>query len=98
MRTGILETMARADLDALLDEVGREYQPGALEAMATRDPEWRGALERVEREVGGLYAALREADQTLAQWRQAVGDLRRLWTRLAQANPESRTGSLEEVA
>lgn len=98
MGTGILETMARADLDALLDEVGREYRPGALEALASRDPEWRGALDRAEQEVGGLYEALREADRTLAHWRQAVGDLRRLWARLGQISPQASASSLEDVA
>ena len=96
--TGVLETIARTDLEALLDEVGRTYRPGALEALAVADPEWRGAVERAEREVGGLYEALREADLTLARWRRAVGELRRLWARAAEVDAVPEVTSLEEVA
>jgi hypothetical protein len=94
--TGVLETMARADLDALVDELRREYRPGALDALA-RDPEWRGAIERAEQQVGSLYEAMREADQTLAQWRQAVGHLRRLWVKVEHA-PSADSTSLSDVA
>ena len=75
--TGVLETLARADLDALLAEVSHAYRPGALEALSAVDPEWWGAVERAEREVGELYDELREADLTLARWRHAVGERRR---------------------
>jgi hypothetical protein len=92
--TGVLETLARADLEALLADVRTRYQAGLLEAMSDRDPEWRAALDRAERDVGGLYAALREADTTLTHWRQAVGRLRRLWDRLDATAAES----LGEVA
>ena len=92
--TGVLETLARADLDALLEDVRTRYQSGSLEAMSDRDPEWRALLERAEQDVGGLYEALREADTTLTRWRRAVGELRRLWDRVDAAPPES----LREVA
>jgi hypothetical protein len=95
--TGVLETMARADLDALVDELRREYRPGALDALAARDPEWRWAIERAEQQVGSLYEAMREADQTLAQWRQAVGHLRRLWVK-AEHTPSADSTSLSDVA
>jgi len=81
---GVLETIARVDLEAVLEEVGRGYTPGALETLAVTDPEWRGAVDRAEQEVGGLYEALCEADGTLARWRQAVGELRRLWARAGE--------------
>jgi ABC-type transporter Mla subunit MlaD len=95
--TGVLETMARADLDALVDELRREYRPGALDALAARDPEWRGAVDRAEQQVGSLYEALREADQTLAQWRQAVGHLRRLWVKVGDT-PAGDSAALSDVA
>jgi hypothetical protein len=82
--TGVLETIARSDLEALHQEVRHFYRPGALDALAATDPDWRGAVDRIEREVGDLYEALREADGTLARWRQAVGELRRLWARAGQ--------------
>jgi hypothetical protein len=82
---GVLETLARADLDALLEEVRIGYRPGALETLAAQDPEWRAALDRQEEEVGRLYDDLRAADAAFGRWRQAVGELRRLWTRLDAA-------------
>jgi hypothetical protein len=92
--TGVLQTLARADLDALVDGVRTRYQAGSLEAMSDRDPEWRAALDQVERELGELYEALREADATLTRWRRGVGELRRLWDRLDTVPSES----LGEVA
>lgn len=86
--TGVLETLARADLDALFED-RRAYRPGALEVLSDREPEWREALERAEREAGGLYEALREADLTFARWRAAVGELRRLWARVDAVEAES---------
>jgi hypothetical protein len=91
--TGVLETIARTDLEAIHEEVRHFYRPGALDALATGDPDWRGAVDRVEHEVGLLYEALREADGTLARWRQAVGELRRLWVRAGEG-----TETLRDVA
>jgi hypothetical protein len=91
--TGVLETIARADLEALLHEVGRGYRPGTLDTLATADPDWRGAVDEVEREVGALYAALREADGTLTRWREAVAELHRLYARARQG-----ADSLRDVA
>jgi hypothetical protein len=98
--TGVLEMLARADLEVHLDEIRRRYRPGAFEALAARDPEWRAALERAEQEVGELYDALREADLTHARWRHAVADLRRLWARLGEVAPEAGAdeGALDRVA
>ncbi|MBI3456923.1 MAG: hypothetical protein HY002_14195 [Candidatus Rokubacteria bacterium] len=96
--TGLLETMARGDLDALVEEVGASYRAGALEALSVADPEWRDAVDRVEREVGGLYQALHEADLTWGRWCDAVAELRRLWARAGDVSPLSREGSLEDVA
>jgi hypothetical protein len=95
--TGIIETIARGDLEVLLDEVSRHYQPGALEALADADPAWRGAVDHAEREAARLYEALREADLTLAQWRQRVADLRRLWER-ATASGAPPLPALDDVA
>ena len=95
--TGVLEMLARADLDALLDDLARSYRSGALETLSARDPAWREEVDRVEREVGGLYEALREADGTFTRWRQAVGELRRLWARVEGVQP-SEAGVLDEVA
>jgi hypothetical protein len=83
--TGVLEMLARADLDALLEEVRGRYRSGALETLAAHDPEWRAALDRAEAEVGDLYEDLRAADAAFARWRQAVGELRRVWTRVDAA-------------
>lgn len=95
--TGVLEMLARADLDALLEDLARTYRPGALEALSARDPAWRAEVDRVEQEAGSIYEALREADGTFTRWRQAVGELRRLWARVEGLEP-SGSGVLEEVA
>ncbi len=95
--TGVLEMLARADLDALLEDLARSYRPGALETLSAREPAWRAEIDRVEQEVGSIYEALREADGTFARWRQAVGELRRLWARVEEVRP-SEGGVLEEVA
>jgi hypothetical protein len=87
--TGVLEMLARADLDALVEDLRGRYQPGALERLSARDPEWRAAIERAEEEVGDLYEALRAADATFGRWRVAVGELRRLWGRLDAVGRES---------
>jgi hypothetical protein len=92
--TGVLETLAKADLDAMLDDLGARYRAGALAALSARDPEWRASLDRAEREVGGLYEALREADATFTRWRVAMSELRRLWGRLEEMRPEC----LQQVA
>ncbi len=92
---GVLETVARAELDALLREIARQYRPGALDALTAADPAWRAALDDAEREVGGLFAALCTADETFARWRQAVAELARLWARVGQGAVST---SLEEVA
>lgn len=92
--TGLLETLAKTDLDAMLEDLRTRYRAGTLEALSARDPEWRAALDRAEREVGGLYEALREADVTFSRWRVAVSGLGRLWGRLEEVRPEC----LQEVA
>lgn len=97
-RAGLLETMASGDLEAVTRAVERGYRPGDFERLAARDPEWRDALERAEREVGTLYATLVEADDTLVHWREAVGELYRLWARVNEAPVEDRAPVLEEVA
>ena len=97
-RAGLLETMASGDLEAVTRAVGRGYRPGSVERLATRDPEWREALEHAEREVGTLYAALCEADGTLVRWREAVGELYRVWSRVNDASAEDQVPVLEEVA
>ena len=97
VRTGLLETMARADLDAVLEMVADGYRPGALDAMAAQDPEWRAALERAEREVGALYDALGEADLTLSRWRQAVAELYRVWSRVNQGPVGAEVSALPEL-
>jgi hypothetical protein len=90
--------MASGDLDAVTRAVGRGYRPGSAERLALRDPEWREALDRAEREVGVLYGALVEADDTLVRWREAVGELYRLWSRANDAAAEDAAPVLEEVA
>jgi hypothetical protein len=90
--------LARADLDALFEDLGRGYEPGALDRLSARDPEWRAELERAEAEVGGLYEALREADFTFARWRRAVTELRRLWARVEGARSPAEAGALDRVA
>ncbi len=95
-RTGVLEMLARADLDALLEDLRQNYRAGALETLTAQDPEWRAHLDRAEQEVGGLYEALREADATFTRWRRAVTELRRLWARVEGVRPEAE--ALDEVA
>jgi hypothetical protein len=97
-RAGFLETMARADLEVLTAAVARDYRPGSAERAAAADPVWREAIERAEEEVGTLYAAMCEADGTLARWRQAVAELYRLWARVHELPAEDTAPLLEEVA
>jgi hypothetical protein len=100
-RAGLLETMASGDLEAVTRAVGRGYRPGSVERLAARDPEWHAALERAEREVGALYARLCEADGTLERWREAIGDLHRVWSRVNELPAEDEAAPmpvLEEVA
>ena len=97
-RAGLLETMASGDLEAVTRAVGRGYRPGNAERLAVQSPEWHEALERAEREVGTLYAELCEADATLARWREAVGELYRVWSRVNDARAEDEALVLEEVA
>ena len=97
-RAGLLETMASSDLEAVTRAVGRGYRSGGVERLAARDPEWHEALERAERGVGTLYAALCEADGTLVHWREAIGELYRVWSRVNDAPVEDEAPVLEEVA
>jgi hypothetical protein len=100
-RAGLLETMASGDLEAVTRAIGRGYRSGNLERLAVRDPAWRESLEQAEREVGTLYAALCEADGTLDRWREAVGELYRLWARVNEppaADEAPGLPVLEEVA
>ena len=97
-RAGLLETMASGDLDAVTRALGRGYRAGSAERLAAQDPAWHAAVERVEREVGMLYAALCEADATLVRWREAVGELYRLWSRANDAPADDEVPVLEEVA
>ncbi len=84
---GPLERMARRDLDTLLAEIGDGYEPGAVDARAEADPEWRDALDRAEREVGALFLTLCEADGALVDWRRAVSKLSRLWRQVRDQAP-----------
>lgn len=93
-RAGLLETMARADLEAVVEAASAGYHPGTLDLLNALDPGWRAALDRAEREVGALYAGLCQADVTLRRWRQAVGELRRLWLEVRESPAEA----LDEVA
>lgn len=100
-RAGLLETMASGDLDAVTRAVGRSYRAGSVERLAAQDPQWGEALERAEREVGTLYAALCEADGTLVRWREAIGELYRVWSRVNEVAAEDSAPILpilEEVA
>ena len=97
-RAGLLETMASGDLEAVTRAVGRGYRVGSMERLASLDPEWQAAVERAEREVGTLYAALCEADATLIRWREAVGELYRVWSRVNDVPAEDETPVLEQVA
>lgn len=98
-RSGLLETMASGDLEAVTRAVGRGYRAGSVERLAARDPEWREALEQAEREVGTLYAQLCQADDTLVRWREAIGELYRVWSRVNDAAVEDEAPViLEEVA
>jgi hypothetical protein len=48
--------------------------------------------------VGALYAELCQADGTLLRWREAVGELYRVWSRVNDAPVEDTAPVLEEVA
>jgi hypothetical protein len=83
-RMGLLEGIARGDLEELLERVGSGYRPGSVERLTAEDPGWREALDRAEAEVGALYEALSQADVTLGRWRRAMAELSRLWLRVAE--------------
>jgi hypothetical protein len=84
---GILDAMARADLDALVQGLGLRYDAGAAERLARSDPGWRPELDRAERDVGALFQTLREADAALAEWPRAVARLAALWERVLEEPP-----------
>jgi hypothetical protein len=96
-RAGLLETMASGDLEAITRAVDRGYRAGSAERLAAHDPAWRDALERAEREVGALYAELCAADRTLLRWREAVGELYRVWARVHDVPDEDAAPALESV-
>jgi hypothetical protein len=48
--------------------------------------------------VGALYATLCAADGTLERWREAVGELYRVWSRVNDAPVADEAPILEEVA
>jgi hypothetical protein len=95
---GVLETMARTDLAALLDRVAAAYRPGALEACSAVDPEWREALERAEHEAGKALRELRAADAALARWRDALAELTRRWARVTGPGDRTEIADGTEVA
>jgi hypothetical protein len=96
---GVLEGVARGELETLLDRVAQDYRPGGLEAMSATDPAWRAALDRAEQEAGLVLAELRVADRTLLRWRATLAELARLWQRLDDAPaPEDAAPVLERVA
>lgn len=88
-RYGVLEGLARADLEELVESVGAGYRPGSVERLTLRDPAWREALDRAELEVGSLYEAMQQADLTLARWRRAMAELNTLWMRVGSAPAET---------
>jgi hypothetical protein len=95
---GPLEGMARADLDVLLEEVGRRYRAGAEDALAARDPAWRARVDALERQVGSLYQTLVEADHVVADWRRAVSELRALRLRAGDEASAVGAGPAEPAA
>lgn len=98
---GVLEGMARAELEELVESIGVGYRPGSVERLAMRDPAWREALDRAEAEVGTLYEAMQEADLTLSRWRRAMAELSTLWLRVrgVAVEPDGEEARvLEEVA
>ena len=97
-RMGLLEGMARGDLEELIERVGSGYRAGSVELLTAEDPGWREALDRAEVEVGALYEALGEADVTLERWRRAMAELSRLWLRVAERPVADEGLALEEVA
>ncbi len=94
---GVLQGVAQAELAALVKEIARDYRPGALESAA-RDPAWQADVERAEREVAALYAALGDADAVLSRWQEAVTNLRGVWRRVGQTGAAPERRGLEDVA
>jgi len=82
MRQGVLGTMARAELAALVEDLAREYRSGAAARVAAADPRWRDDLDAAERGVGALLETFREADAALAAWPPALARLARAWARV----------------
>lgn len=86
---GVLEGMARIELDALVRDAAARYRPGALDTLSATDPAWRMALDRAEREVGDAFEGLRAAEVALVRWQHALAELARLWARVGEADPEA---------
>jgi hypothetical protein len=96
---GVLEAVARGELEAVLDAAAQGYRPGGLEALSAADPAWRAALDRAEQEAGLVLAQLRAADRALLHWRATLAEVARLWQRLEDAPvPEDEAPVLERVA
>jgi len=85
---GILEGLARTELEELIESIAAAYRPGSVDRLSARDPAWRQALDRAEVEVGSLYEALREADVALARWRRAMAALSALWLRVREVTAD----------
>jgi hypothetical protein len=100
---GVLEALARAELDALLDRVAAVYRPGTLEALSVADPAWRASLDQAECEAGRILRELRSADAALRSWRGVLDELARGWERVTEPHTAPETDGaemrmLEEVA
>jgi hypothetical protein len=74
--------MAQADLGRVIRLIQDRYRAGSIDALIARDPAWWAAIGRAEAEVGELFQALCDADDTLARWDEAVSRLTRLWARV----------------
>ena len=83
-----LASLLDQDLFDLVRAISQEYEVGTLEFLEAHVPSLRGRLDSAEEEVGRLRAALLCSDATLAEWREGLEELRRLWELASQVARE----------
>ena len=83
-----LASLLDQDLFDLVRAISQEYEVGTLEFLEAHVPSLRGRLDSAEEEVGRRRAALLCSDATLAEWREGLEELRRLWELASQVARE----------
>ncbi len=83
-----LASLLDQDLFDLVRTISQEYEAGTLEFLDAHFPSLRARLNNAEEEVGHLRAGLLLGHATLAEWREGLEELRRLWELASQVARE----------